>query len=435
MKYRNKDTGVIVEAMQITAKVNTTMDIMKFGSGLIHSVETRGFNLNESYLFVIEAERENIYCLEGDYLVKGYRCVYKVPRKEFDKYFELIEEENDTMKNKIKYYVNKANGNVVSALKNIDVSTYEDLRDSDDALKLGEGLIRNISILHTVTEIALKGSDENDVKIPVHPNDYIIREKNDIYVLPEEIFESCFKLIDGKQHSNITESGTVELDERTIAKDIFDPIENAKLGAGLTAKLNIDFEKGIKLLDEIGSKLQEMQNSFNKLNNAKIEANSSGKADINVSVTCSSKDDAEKARECIAKNIKNMFDPVENVTATLKQNERTIKDCMIDMIMEEKAEELRKKFFKYLTLKLNELHEEIQKGGNNSAPRRAEDYKKLVECRRSICNMSIKDFLNCSEKDFCQLFGFGPNKTFNYLMEDIHYETEFNKEKDNEQNI
>jgi len=336
MKYRNKYTGVIVEAMQI--KYGMERDILDFGDGLINKVES-GVSSGRSDLSVIELTPQPVQCGEptppfshyiscliGDYLIKKDTYIFVLREGEFKEQFETIEEENSNMK--------------------INLNDEVKVRLTDDALEI---LKENHKALN---RIILKNGGKPD-KFPYKP------DENGYYTFQLwHLFEDFGKhiscgcespFINNEIIPETKECETIEADERTITKD--------------------------------------------------------------------------------------MFDPVEKATTTLKQHECTIKDCMIDMIMEEKAEELRKKFFKYLTLKLNELHEEIQKGGNNSAPRRAEDYKKLVECRRSICNMSIKDFLNCSEKDFCQLFGFGPNKTFNYLMEDIHYETEFNKEKDNEQNI
>ena len=154
--------------------------------------------------------------------------------------------------------------------------------------------------------------------------------------------------------------------------------------------------------------------------------------DINIYGECENPEDIANA---FKENFKKLFNPVDNAAETLKAHERTVRDCILDMIIQEKIKELKKKFLKYLNSELDELHKKVQKCSVNQATIYTDDYKKLVRCRKDINNMSTKDLLDCSEKDICQFMGFGPNKTFDYLIEDVNYTVEFEKEKDDEQSI
>lgn len=84
---------------------------------------------------------------------------------------------------KIKYYVNKFNGDIVSAFRNIKFFS------NIEAFNLSQGLILSYSVNGSnVNQLELK----DGVKIPVEHGDYIINDKRNIYTLPKDVFESCF---------------------------------------------------------------------------------------------------------------------------------------------------------------------------------------------------------------------------------------------------
>jgi len=364
-KYKNKDTGVIVEAMQIEY---SCQDILDFGGGLIRSIQSTGLLSRRMDTFDLEINREyaspwHFICKTGDYLVKKDTSIFALCEKEFKKCFELTKGEND-MQNK-EYTI----GEVLE----FPIGTEFTIKDG--------GIVKIV------------GCDDDKCKKLV-----LIDKYHKIYdecKLTNLWMEKKFKLVGA--------------DKRTITKDIFDPVENAKVGMGLTAKLNIDLEKGIKLLDE-------------------IETNSGDNKDINVTIDCISKDDTKKTKEYIAHKLKDITAETQGTS----EKERTVRDCILDMIIEEKAEGLREKLTKYINGNMNDLNSSMVHGGSCHS---IDGYKKLVDGKKQLRQECAENLLKYKEKDICKLLGFGPNKTFKYLMEDVNQYLEFEKEKDDEQNI
>lgn len=84
---------------------------------------------------------------------------------------------------------------------------------------------------------------------------------------------------------------------------IYEPIED-KEKEEITINLNLNMDEYIKLLDEAKKKAQELQNIIDKIKNAKVETKATSNRDINVTVNCNCKADAEKAGEYVANKIK-----------------------------------------------------------------------------------------------------------------------------------
>jgi ABC-type antimicrobial peptide transport system permease subunit len=218
------------------------------------------------------------------------------------------------------------------------------------------------------------------------------------------------------------------------------------VGAGLTAKLNINLERGIKLLDEIEKKLQEMQNMFNKLNNAKIETNSNGKTDINVTMDRGLKDIEDDIKRALSKSFekymeknsnikgsgtieaelpkkdtynplpeKDIFGPVESATATLKAHERTVRDCILDMMIQEKANKLQDNCFLYLKERINELNKSISNGFTNNM----ESYKKYVGTLNKLRDIEYEDFMEIKERELKEALGFSSDIRNDHMLYNI----------------
>lgn len=282
MKYRNKVTGDEIEALHIYSGI-CGRDIFEFAGGLVDTLTDNTF---EGGFATISGPGFEIIITMGDYLMKIENKLYILPEKEFEECFEAIKKESNDVESQIKFYVNKNNGNIVRAFKNLKKQKHY---YSDPILELGRGLIMSYSSLDTVTKIQFK----NDTGIGnIKPNDYIIREENNIYVLPQEVFETYF----------------------------------------------------------------------------------------------------EPAKE------KNIFNPVDNVVVSGVEinKERTVKDLILDMIIEEKSNLVQTLIWNYINSKIQNENQNIAEFGESETSR----YSELVETRKLISN----NFLDRAETDLFKVF-------------------------------
>ncbi len=282
MKYRNKVTGDEIEALHIYSGI-CGRDIFEFAGGLVDTLTDNTF---EGGFATISGPGFEIIIIMGDYLMKIENKLYILPEKEFEECFEAIKKESNDVESQIKFYVNKNNGNIVRAFKNLKKQKHY---YSDPILELGRGLIMSYSSLDTVTKIQFK----NDTGIGnIKPNDYIIREENNIYVLPQEVFETYF----------------------------------------------------------------------------------------------------EPAKE------KNIFNPVDNVVVSGVEinKERTVKDLILDMIIEEKSNLVQTLIWNYINSKIQNENQNIAEFGESETSR----YSELVETRKLISN----NFLDRAETDLFKVF-------------------------------
>ena len=347
-KYKNKDTGVIVEAMQIEY---SCQDILDFGGGLIRSIQSTGLLSRRMDTFDLEINREyaspwHFICKTGDYLVKKDTSIFALHEKEFKKCFELVVGENDNMKNKDKYYVNIYNGNIVKAIKSNDY----------------DGCCINTK------DFAKQ-----------NPDTYIFKENNGTYTaLPEYVFESCFSLIEADERT-ITKDTTNDKAVPNININIDTKCENPRdIADAIKRTLSKDFEKYMKECGIVEAELPK-KDTYNPLPE------------------------------------KDIFGPVESATATLKAHERTVRDCILDMMIQEKANKLQDNCFLYLKERINELNKSISNGFTNNM----ESYKKYVGTLNKLRDIEYEDFMEIKERELKEALGFSSDIRNDHMLYNI----------------
>lgn len=311
MKYRNKDTGVIVEAMQIEY---SCQDILNFGDGLIRSIQSTGLLSRRMDTFDIEIGREytspwHCICKTGDYLVKKDTSIFALCEKEFKKCFELVMEENN-MKDK-EYTIQEVFEFPIGTKFVIDA-----------------GMVKIIS----------NENNDNCNKL------VLIDEKGNICdcILTNLWMDKKFKL--------------VEADERTITKDTIN-------------------DKAVPNID------------------------------INIYGEKDSQNVANDVAKALKENLGKYFNPVENATATLKTHERTVRDCILDELIKERASKLQESCILYL----ENLIKQSADGVINGFSYDTEEYKKFTTSLNKMRDTTSKDFIKIKEKDLKKMLGFNVN--------------------------
>lgn len=112
---------------------------------------------------------------------------------------------------------------------------------------------------------------------------------------------------------------------------------------------------------------------------------------------------------------KNILEPVENgVTPLIANKERTVRDCILDMLIEQNGENIKRGFVLYL----QNILSGISKYGNTGYADKTEleRYTKLSDGLSNINSLSATKLLDYTEKEISNLLGIAGHITLKNFM-------------------